>query len=123
MTADITACPMIEPRDGACWVKCCDTPLPPRRRRWCSTDHSNLWGRNHTWSMVRRAAMRRDQWTCRTCGARPRTTPMEVNHIVPLGDGSHATASCRHHLNNVETLCRPCHRLVTNQQIKERTAS
>jgi 5-methylcytosine-specific restriction endonuclease McrA len=115
MATDITACELIEPREGACWVKGCEAPLPKRARRWCSADHRQLWGRNHIWSKVRRAALRRGGGRCSMCRAFRFDEYMEVDHIEPLGDGSHATSQCRHHLDNVRTLCRPCHVRRTTQ--------
>jgi 5-methylcytosine-specific restriction endonuclease McrA len=125
---DITECVLIAPRAGACWVKACGIELPPRRRRWCSDDHRNLWGRNHVWSKVRLAAIKRDRAICQRCravgGLHYRWTGrsyrgLEINHIVPLRDGSHATSQCRHHLDGVETLCRACHHAVTAAQRRE----
>jgi hypothetical protein len=37
---------------------------------------------------------------------------LEVNHRVPAL-GAHRTLSCLHHLENLETLCVPCHRTTT----------
>lgn len=38
-----------------------------------------------------------------------RTARMEVNHIVPCR-GRHKALDCAHHLDNLETLCPPCHK-------------
>jgi len=34
---------------------------------------------------------------------------LEVNHIEPAA-GRHGQLSCVHHLDNLETLCLPCHK-------------
>jgi len=46
---------------------------------------------------------------------RPGAHELEVNHIEPRrGRGYHS--GCHHHLENLETLCRPCHTDETNRQ-------
>jgi 5-methylcytosine-specific restriction endonuclease McrA len=52
---------------GQCWR--CGKPLPPRARRWCSMVCVTAWVTNHTWTMARDAALKRDRHTCQTCGA------------------------------------------------------
>jgi 5-methylcytosine-specific restriction endonuclease McrA len=47
---------------------------------------------------------------------------LEVNHKVPAL-GAHAEVSCIHHLDNLETLCGPCHRGTTSAQARERADS
>jgi 5-methylcytosine-specific restriction endonuclease McrA len=87
---------------------------------------------------ARRAAKRRDKYSCVRCGHRPATRParkayatvaayraalasyrtgrktdrLEVNHIVPAL-GRHTVLSCIHHLDNLETLCVACHKAFT----------
>lgn len=124
---------------GACaW---CATPLPPRRRTWCSDACGDAFWTNHWWSVARQTAKRRDRYRCRRCGTtapkRPRATAfttrtrylaamrawraakrtarLEVNHVVPCV-GRHGQLSCAHHLENLETLCPPCHRAATSAQ-------
>jgi 5-methylcytosine-specific restriction endonuclease McrA len=41
--------------------------------------------------------------------AEKRTARMEVNHVVPCR-GRHKALDCAHHLDNLETLCPPCHK-------------
>lgn len=40
---------------------------------------------------------------------------LEVNHITPIL-GRHGTFGCHHHIDGIETLCRPCHLDVTAHQ-------
>ena len=42
-----------------------------------------------------------------------RTERLEVNHIVPCR-GKHRALDCAHHLDNLETLCLPCHQAHTS---------
>ena len=44
---------------------------------------------------------------------------LEVNHKVPRAGAGYGWG-CWHHLDGLETLCRPCHRKVTNAQALER---
>lgn len=48
--------------------------------------------------------MRRDNFTCRLCGAIGKDTPLEVDHIIPHSKGGSAT------LDNLQTLCINCNR-------------
>lgn len=66
------------------------------------------WTGHHTATppATRRAALNRDQHTCRHCGA-PAT---EVDHIINLAQGG------THHLDNLQALCTPCHRIKTEQE-------
>jgi len=136
----LAVCSLAPPSaDGACaW---CATPLPSRRRMWCSDRCNDAFWANHWWSVARRTAKRRDRYRCRRCGAsapkrpsatafrsRPRylaamrawraakkTARLEVNHVVPC-IGKHGQLSCAHHLDNLETLCPSCHRVATSAQ-------
>ena len=53
------------------------------------------------WDRVRRAALARDGYRCRSCG---HPGDLEVHHIRPLADGGAALS-----LANVETLYAACH--------------
>jgi hypothetical protein len=136
----LAVCSLAPPlAEGACaW---CATPLPPRRRMWCSDKCGDAFWANHWWSVARRTAKRRDRYRCRACGAagpkRPSASAfrtrarylaamrdwraekkrarLEVNHVVPC-IGKHGQLSCAHHLDNLETLCLSCHRTVTSAQ-------
>jgi 5-methylcytosine-specific restriction endonuclease McrA len=54
------------------------------------------------WQRARLAALTRDRFACTSCGAR---APLDVHHIEPLGQGGQP-----YELENLETLCRTCHR-------------
>jgi 5-methylcytosine-specific restriction endonuclease McrA len=130
----LAVCSLAPPlAQGAClW---CGAELPPRRRSWCSDRCGDAFWANHWWSVARQSAKRRDRYSCRRCGVRApkrpvqsayasrarylaamrvwrekkRTGRMEVNHIVPCR-GRHKALDCAHHLDNLETLCPPCHK-------------
>ena len=54
------------------------------------------------WSRVRRSALERDGYRCRTCGRGGR---MEVDHIRPLHRGGPW-----YDLRNLQSLCYDCHK-------------
>lgn len=110
--AALGECPLAfgDNRDRLCaW---CGNPLTGRARRWCSSECGMAYADNHSWSCVRPAALKRDGHKCVRCGATSWSdgtyTALEVNHKDPVL-GKHARAGCWHHLDGVETLCRPCH--------------
>jgi len=110
---------------------------PDRRRRWhpeCVSTYSASDPRE-----VRRRLRRRDRGRCAACGLDtvklrrelrgrgmtkklrergfvPRRSLWEVDHIVPLVDGG------SHDLDNLQTLCSPCHRAKTAAEATERAA-
>lgn len=43
---------------------------------------------------------------------------LEVNHLVPI-HGKHGQWGCHHHLDGLETLCRPCHVAETARQFRD----
>ena len=51
------------------------------------------------WRRLRAAALRRDGGRCQRCGAEA----VEVHHVVPMSAGGADT------LDNVLSLCEPCH--------------
>ncbi|NNN05611.1 MAG: hypothetical protein HKL90_06895 [Elusimicrobia bacterium] len=133
----VAQCALARPSTGGCaW---CGTSLPPGRRAWCGKVCADEFWKNHWWTLARRAAKRRDRRRCVRCGAAPPPRPsarnfptrdahraalrawrgrrrderLEVNHILPCR-GTHGTLSCRHHLDNLETLCVACHRRHTS---------
>ena len=53
------------------------------------------------WAETRRAAFERDGWRCVDCG---RPGRLEAHHITPLRKNG-----APYDLDNLETLCRPCH--------------
>lgn len=105
--------------DGLCdW---CGHALRGRERRWC-TEHRYTWAENHVWNAAREATIRRDEGRCQRCGVVPQRGDygpgshiVEVNHKIPR-EGQGYGYGCHHHLDNLETLCRDCHRQETNRQ-------
>lgn len=109
------ACPLSRYKGiGSCvW---CGKDLSGRQTRWCSPACSMDWARNHMWTEARKASRRRDKYACLECGVtegdhnaeRRGWQAHEVDHVV-RAFGKHTTTSCIHHLDNLRTLCHPCH--------------
>lgn len=95
----------------------CGKKLTGRQERWCSSKCNTEYYEQHYWTSRRKAALKRDKHKCVKCG-QPEVK-LEVNHINPL-IGSGYNLSCKHHLENLETVCHPCHVQITNQQRKDR---
>lgn len=101
----------------------CGRELKGKQRVWCGKRCANAYRAQHHWTLARAAAKRRDGYRCRHCGTGREnpTANLEVNHVVPrLGQGY--GWGCWHHLDNLESLCRACHRKVTNAQRAQRLA-
>lgn len=62
------------------------------------------------WKAVRFATYKRDEFKCGLCSCSGR--PMEAHHIIPYSRAPHLEFV----LNNLITLCKPCHELVTGQE-------
>lgn len=118
------ACPVAPTLLGAGVDRACDLcakPLPTRRSRWCSDAcssayHDATYGQ-HDWKAARYRAIGRDGYRCVKCGS---DGPLEVNHIDPRAGRGYGFG-CWNHLDNLETLCHPCHVAVTNQQRADRS--
>ena len=99
----------------------------PKSRAWCGSPCERFILRNHLWEFVRYDVLKRDNFQCVICteddkGALAQAyhrlhgkTYLEVNHINPV-NGRRSHFSCDNHLENLETLCHPCHVAVTKQQ-------
>ena len=54
------------------------------------------------WKRVRRLALDRDGYRCRACGKA--AGRFEIDHVVPIAAGG-----APFDLDNLQSLCRPCH--------------
>lgn len=64
--------------------------------------------RPNSWKRRRQAVYDRDGGRCRVCAADVPRDAFEVDHIIPRASGGPDT------LDNLQTICGPCHRLKTN---------
>lgn len=106
----------------------CGAPTKPPRRSWCSDECVKTY--RERCRPVRDLVFERDDGICAICGtdtvdreARTRSTlymgEWDADHIVPLCEGG------EHSLQNLRTLCKPCHKTVTaelRQRLKGRAA-
>jgi 5-methylcytosine-specific restriction endonuclease McrA len=128
--------PQMRPHlDGHC--DNCGARLEGRRRKWCSDTCAlalyRAFSEQHDWDSAREAALERDGRKCVRCGlaeelgplvrngwgGTTRRSSLSVNHIIPR-NGCGYGRGCHHHLDNLETLCWPCHQVETNRQRDER---
>ncbi len=65
--------------------------------------------RDKRWPVLRMQARRRDRFACVTCGSRYR---LEVDHIEPVRDAPERAFD----LDNLQTLCGPCHGKKTRRE-------
>ena len=97
---------------------------PARRLRFCSHECANIglqgdgnpaWRGGHkryygpNWRAQRRAARKRDNYTCQRCGKTTKEAKrsLDVHHIIPFNQfESYETAN---QLENLVTLCHSCH--------------
>lgn len=94
----------------------CDAELAGRRQRWCSDACAQAMIEQHWWGDARKAALARDGRRCVRCGRGeldltlpPHARGVEVHHRDEHAHGRHSASSCCHHVDGLETVCKPCH--------------
>jgi 5-methylcytosine-specific restriction protein A len=133
--------------DGRALCRWCGTAVAGRRRTFCSDPCVHEWRLRSSTSYLRDCVLERDRGICAVCGldtlrlrrsvmrlpfatrmlkireligkgaaARGRRTWWEADHIVPVVEGGDSG------LDNVRTLCLPCHREET-AALRERLRS
>lgn len=131
--------------DGQRRCRWCWGAVGPRRQTWCSDACVLEYRSEYDWQFIRGLVFDRDRGVCKICNTdtmwlravvktrRPhmghsdwesftlkmldcRLTrdPWEADHIRPRHDDGH------NHLDNLRTLCIPCHKRVTSEFAKER---
>ena len=106
-------CAFLTQLEGFCW---CGEKLTGRQRRYCSRTCARAVTNNHRWTNAKHTAKTLATWfQCAACNGFFRQ--VEVNHIVPC-KGKHGAWGCWHHATNLEVLCKPCHKIKTNEQRK-----
>lgn len=63
------------------------------------------------WYVIRRMVLVRDKLICQMCGRKLSIDEAEVDHIIPISRGGHPFR-----LENLQTLCKECHRLKTERE-------
>ncbi|MEU5382663.1 HNH endonuclease [Kitasatospora cineracea] len=100
----VAKCTRTSIRDGRCEAH-------QLRRGWNRQSPRNT-ARPGNWSSRRAQALARDRFRCRQCGEREE---LEVDHRIPVSRGG------SWELENLQTLCRPCHRRKTYATKEEET--
>jgi 5-methylcytosine-specific restriction enzyme A len=90
-----------------CW-QCRTVEVPPRRQVYCSNECADEYGIRNYPSFARAKVFERDHGLCALCGVT--TSSWEADHILPVIEGG---GHCG--LDNLRTLCVPCHRQVTRE--------
>lgn len=97
-----------------------------RDRAFCVSAWTIFLAFNHTqsrhergygsaWVKLREVILRRDGYLCQACKAKGRPTPAtDVDHITPKAQGGTDAQ------DNLQALCRPCHKDKTAQEHGER---
>jgi 5-methylcytosine-specific restriction endonuclease McrA len=137
--ASAPARPLIAPggrvlRDSAAWFsegrarkrlarashRCveCWSPLSSPRAEYCGPSCQWRFHGRYFWDAARVVVMRRDRYTCRSCGKRGRKRELEVDHILEIAEGGPSLD-----YDNLQTLCRPCHREKTVAFLRSRGRS
>ncbi|MCI4345145.1 MAG: HNH endonuclease [Thermoplasmata archaeon] len=93
----------------------CGVALRTRRTPYCSRGCRWRFHGRFFWDAARRVVLRRDRYTCQACGIRGRKSALDVDHIHEIALGGAPLD-----YNNLQTLCRPCHRAKTSRFLRER---
>jgi 5-methylcytosine-specific restriction endonuclease McrA len=72
--------------------------------------HSAHVLRDRRWPALRQATLRRDDYQCRSCGARGR---LEVDHVRPVREAPELAFD----LGNLQCLCGSCHARKTRGEV------
>jgi 5-methylcytosine-specific restriction endonuclease McrA len=91
----------------------CYQPLARGRAIYCGRVCQWKFHGRFFWDSARIAVLRRDRYTCRACGRRARRRELEVDHILEIARGGAPLS-----YENLQTLCRPCHRRKTSQFLR-----
>ena len=104
--------------NGRALCRWCKTEVSGRRRTFCSDACVHQWRLRSSVSYLRECVFARDRGVCAICGinTKRRRQRWEADHIVAVVEGGDSN------LENIRTLCVPCHRRVT-AELRERRRS
>lgn len=101
--------------NGRALCRYCGTEVSGRRQTFCSDACVHEWKIRTNPGFARDQVFRRDHGKCAICGAVDHR--WEADHIVPVVEGG---GECG--LENLRTLCQPCHRRETAKLAARRAA-
>lgn len=93
----------------------CAEALDSGRTPYCGRVCQWRFQGRYFWDAARIYVMHRDRYTCQHCQVRRRARELEVDHIVEIARGGE---SLRY--ENLQTLCRGCHREKTRRFLRAR---
>ena len=104
-----------------CGKKIIENKVHNKRKTWhqdCATDYMIIYhsteARKHIW--------KRDKGKCNDCGEQCTRRGWDLDHVKPLmeqkGIKGNKLDWTYYELNNMQTLCRPCHKKKTKKDIK-----
>lgn len=93
----------------------CRDQLPSGRSPYCGRICQWRFRGRFFWDAARVYVVHRDRFTCQHCGDRRRVGDLEVDHIVEIARGGPSLS-----YDNLQTLCRRCHRAKTSRYLRVR---
>lgn len=100
--------------NGRALCRWCGAEVPPRQRAYCSEQCSEEWSIRTSASYAAILVHRRDKGVCELCGHQGR---WEMDHRIPVVRGGGCCG-----LDNLRTLCKPCHDRETARLAAQRAA-
>lgn len=111
--------------EGYC--RWCSNELRPEQKKWCSGECLQQWRLQHRYFLARQSIVKNSRRKCQCirsvgeqrhshcarCGlceavVHLRGAIMTCDHIIPRR-GDKSRFSCKHHQDNLQLLCSPCH--------------
>lgn len=103
--------------NGFSLCRYCNKECKPPKRTFCSSACVHEWQIRSNPGYARKQVFKRDKGRCSICGEakmtdhKSRPKPLwEMDHTIPVSEGG---GSCG--LENLRSLCRPCHLSVTKE--------
>jgi 5-methylcytosine-specific restriction endonuclease McrA len=93
----------------------CRAALDSGRSPYCGRVCQWRFQGRYFWDAARIYVIRRDRFTCQYCRTRHRVRELEVDHIVEIARGGPSLD-----YENLQTLCRGCHRAKTRRFLQAR---
>lgn len=93
----------------------CGTDLPTRRTPYCSRSCQWRFQGRYFWDAARTYVIHRDRFRCQVCRQRFRVRELEVDHRLEIARGGPSLE-----YENLQTICRSCHRAKTARFLRER---
>jgi 5-methylcytosine-specific restriction endonuclease McrA len=96
----------------------CGASLPTRRTPYCSRRCRWRFQGRYFWDAARTYVIHRDRFTCQACRRRFRVAELEVDHRLEIARGGPSLE-----YENLQTVCRGCHKAKTARYLRDRAAA